>query len=195
MRDAATGLLTLHAATAGLALARADAAADAHRLLRAPSLSAISFSFIALDPHLTFSRSRPGARPCAIMPGPTACPPVRDLLAALVQAETDKRLRAGRLRGGSGCRSGSTVIFLPAICRPPPSTSADARRRSSRRRDARSATFRPRRAATVTRAVLVLQRVERGAHHVVRVRRTDRLGDDVLHAERFRTRRASDRRR
>jgi len=36
----------LDAAAGGLALARADAAADAHARLRAPGLSAISLSFI-----------------------------------------------------------------------------------------------------------------------------------------------------
>src|SRR6185312_12386195 len=35
------------------------------------------------------------------------------------------------------------------------------------------------------RAVLVLQRIEGGAYHVVRVRRPERLGDHVLHAERL----------
>src|SRR5581483_1032633 len=35
------------------------------------------------------------------------------------------------------------------------------------------------------RRILVLERVEGRAHHVVRVRRAERLGDDVLHAERL----------
>ena len=37
----------------------------------------------------------------------------------------------------------------------------------------------------ILRMHLALQRVERGAHHVVRVRRAHRLGDDVMHAERL----------
>ena len=43
----------------------------------------------------------------------------------------------------------------------------------------------PRCAATSFGMHLALQRVERRANHVVRVRRTHRLGDDVLHAERL----------
>ena len=37
----------------------------------------------------------------------------------------------------------------------------------------------------ILRMHLALQRIERGANHVVRVRRTHRLGDDVMHAERL----------
>ena len=45
-RDAGARLLALDAASAGLALAGADTAADAHALLGAPGLSEISLSFI-----------------------------------------------------------------------------------------------------------------------------------------------------
>ncbi len=67
----------------------------------------------------------------------------------------------------------------------PADYSAVASTPSSRRRACRVETLIERRAATERGEILVLQRIERRAHHVVGVRRAKRLRHHVLHAERL----------
>src|SRR6185436_12114612 len=75
-RDAGARLLTLVAAAGGLALARADAAPDAH----APLVGALVVAdLVELHRRRSSIRSRPapGAEPCGSCRAPKECPPAR----------------------------------------------------------------------------------------------------------------------
>ena len=190
MDDAGAGLLTLHAAAAGLALAGADAAADAHAVLGRAFVVANFVEFH--DALLTPAPSRTTRTRCltfSIMPRTAGVSSRVETAVELVEPEADQRLallglaadRRADLLDGDGlgrgllCHRGLPHASAPAASASPAIAAAGLQRRhleAAARRDR-------------ARAVLVLQRVEGGADEVVGVRRAERLRDHVLHAERL----------
>ncbi len=172
---------------AGLALAGADAAADAHPVLRRAVVVANFVEFHGARPQLrAASTTRTRCWTFAIMPrtaGVSSSVALRCILlsprpisvCALPGVAAD---RAADLLDGDGLGLGHRSALLRLRRR-------RRRRRRSRRRACSVETLRPRRAATERGHVLVLQRVEGRADHVVGVRRAQRLRDHVLHAERL----------
>ena len=190
MRAAGTRLLALVAVAAVLPMPEPMPRPMRLRARRAPWLSEISFSLMcpfldAAKPGVSLlSSTRTRCFTLSIMPrtdGVSTSSRVRCIL--LRPSPISVCALVGRT-AGSGCRSGSRAAsscHQPSACSRP----FALRAASLCGRPTISPTFLPRRRRDLTGRRAVRERVEGRLDHVVRVGRADRLGDDVLHAQRL----------
>src|SRR5690606_12976198 len=202
-RDARTGLLTLDAATTGLAGARTDTATNALARLDRTWLVTQIVEFhisISLRYHAS-STTRTRCGSLAIMPrtAGVSSSVLRRCILLRPRPISVARCSAGRRIGLPICSTVTVLPFFSAITQIPclwrirwperPRTNTNYRL-FFRTDHIMAASLKGRvidaaLCSDVLRMHLMLQSIERRTNHVVRVRRTERLGDNVLNAERF----------